>query len=316
MTKVISFDVGGTTIKYAYVDEQGQVTAKNAFQTVDNADQLISKMVAVIKDYAAKQPVAGVGFSAPGIVRHDGFMVTGGAIQAFNGYPLARAISDQTGLPVTVENDANAAAIAEQWQGNAVGCQNYLTVVLGTGVGGGIVINGDIYRGSHGMAGEFGWNVIHNIDPIDELESFSLNQHAAVVSGLVNRYNQSKRQVMADFTPVTDARAIFTAAKNSDTIAVAEVDAFVQDVAIMLLNLFANFDPELILVGGGISANETFIQLLQAKLAEMVARHESLNRIKDIALGRVKPAKLRNDAGLIGAAYQLRKRLESEAGHE
>lgn len=316
MATYMSFDVGGTTIKYAYVDEQGRVTAKQAFPTVDNADELIRQMVAVVKDYAAKQPVVGIGISAPGIVRHDGFMVTGGAIQAFNGYPLAQKIAAQTGLPVAVENDANAAAIAEQWQGNAVGCQNYLTVVLGTGVGGGIVINGDVYRGSHGMAGEFGWNVIHDIDPTHELESFSLNQHAAVVSGLVNRYNQSKQQVDADAMPVTDARDILAAAKAGETIAQAEVDGFVQDVAIMLLNLFANFDPELILVGGGISANDDFIKLLQAKLDEMIARHESLNRIKGIALGRVQPAKCRNDAGLIGAAYQIKKRLESEAEHE
>lgn len=316
MTTYMSFDVGGTTIKYAYVDEQGKVTEKQAFPTVDNAEKLIGQMVAVVKDYAAKKTIAGIGISAPGIVRHDGFMVTGGAIQAFNGYPLAATIATQTGLPVAVENDANAAAIAEQWQGNAVGCQNYLTVVLGTGVGGGIVINGDVYRGSHGMAGEFGWNVTHDVDPTHELESFSLNQHAAVVSGLVNRYNQSKQQVAADATPVTDAREIFAAAKAGESIAQVEVAGFVQDVAIMLLNLFANFDPELILVGGGISANDDFINLLQAKLAEMIARHESLNRIKNIALGRVKPAKLRNDAGLIGATYQIKKRLESEAKHE
>jgi len=315
MTTYLSFDVGGTTIKYAYVDEQGHVTEKAAFPTVDDAAQLISQMVDVVKTYAAKHPVAGIGISAPGIVRHDGFMVTGGAIQAFNGYPLGQAISEQTGLPVAVENDANAAAIAEQWQGNAVGCQNYLTVVLGTGVGGGIVINGDVYRGSHGMAGEFGWNVIHDVDPIHELEGFSLNQHAAVVSGLIDRYNHSHQQVDANFEPVTDARVILAAAKSGESIAQAEVANFVQDVAVMLLNLFADFDPELILVGGGISANEDFLALLQAKLAELISRHESLNRIKDIALGHVKPAKLRNDAGLIGAAYQIKKRVESETSH-
>ena len=316
MATYMSFDVGGTTIKYALVDDAGRVTDKNAFPTVDNAETLINQMVAVVKDYAAKQPLAGIGFSAPGIVRHDGYMVTGGAIQAFNGYPLAQTMATKTGLPVAVENDANAAAIAEQWQGNAIGCQNYLTVVLGTGVGGGIVINGDVYRGSHGMAGEFGWNVIHDIDPTHELESFSLNQHAAVVSGLVNRYNQSKQQVDATAVPVTDAREILAAAKAGETIAQTEVASFIQDVAIMLLNLFANFDPELILVGGGISANEDFIKLLQAKLDEMIARHESLNRIKNIALGHVQPAKCRNNAGLIGAAYQIKKQLESEAEHE
>ncbi|MFP9075389.1 ROK family protein, partial [Enterococcus faecalis] len=85
------------------------------------------------------------------------------------------------GLTVSVENDANAAAIAEKWIGNAQSFSNYLCLVLGTGVGGGIVINDQVYRGAHGMAGEFGWMVIDALPSTGNSEEVSINRKAAVV---------------------------------------------------------------------------------------------------------------------------------------
>lgn len=316
MTKYISFDIGGTTIKYALVDNEGKMSQKADFSTKDNSKYLIENMTKVVKDFQTNDDVIGIGISAPGIVRKDGYMVTGGAISSFNNFPLAKTLSETTGLPVTVENDANAAAIAEQWLGNARGCDNYLTIVLGTGVGGGIVINGDVYRGQHGMAGEFGWNVVHDIDLTHNLEDFSLNQHSAVVGGLFNRYNASVKQVKPDEPSVFDAREILQKAEAGDHLAQQAVDEFVQDTIIMLLNLFANFDPELILIGGGISANDKFMSLLENRFEEYLQRHESLNRIKTVALGQIRPAKLRNEAGLIGAAYQIQRYLAKEKVNE
>ncbi|MFD1430640.1 MULTISPECIES: ROK family protein [Lacticaseibacillus] len=311
MSKYVSFDIGGTTVKYAIVDDEGTITDKAAFDTDQHdAEAMIDKLVAVVTQFRGQADIAGIGISAPGIVRRDGFMVTGGAIQAFNAFPLAATLESATGLPVTVENDANAAAIAEQWLGNAQNVDDYLTIVLGTGVGGGIIINGDVYRGAHGMAGEFGWNITHDIDLTLPLEAQSINQRGAVQAGLVRRYNLACQQVNADAELIGDARVILDRAWNGDTLAERIVNEFKQDVTIMLLNLFADFDPELILIGGGISANDRFMKELQATINEYLARHESLDRIKDTALGRVKTAKLRNDAGLIGAAYGIRRKLQ------
>jgi len=306
----VCFDIGGTTVKHALVSDDGIISQQDAFKTIDDADYLLQHLVTTVQQYQATQKVAGIGVSTPGIVRRDGFLLTGGANHDFDGYPLAEKLADACQLPVAVENDGNAAAIAERWLGSAVDCNDYLMVVLGTGVGAGIVINGEIYRGAHGMAGEFGWNVIHDIDLTRELESFSLNQHAATVAGLVDRYNASRHQVDATVPDETSAKTILAAALNHEPIAEKAVQDFIQDITIMLLNLFSTFDPERILIGGGISNNPTFIRLLQQSLDTYISRHESLNRIRDIALGQVQPAKLRNDAGLIGAAYQIKQQLK------
>lgn len=311
MARYMCFDIGGTTIKYGLVDDAGIIEERGTFETVgENAEAMLTALARHTEQFRAERALAGIGIAAPGIVRADGYMVTGGALTGLFAYPLAENLAKRTQLPVRVENDANAAALAERWLGNAQNCDNYLMVVLGTGVGGGIVINGDIYRGSHGMAGEFGWNLIHNIDPVCPLESFSLNHHAAVIEGLVDRYDASMRQVDEEVPQIRDAKQIFRLANNGLQEAQEAVNDWARDVAVMIINLFANFDPELILVGGGVSANSAIMKRLQTTIDTMITRHGSLNAIRKTALGQVRPARLQNDAGLIGACYVIKKQLE------
>ncbi|ERL65137.1 ROK family protein [Schleiferilactobacillus shenzhenensis] len=312
MKYYVGFDMGGTTIKYGVIDAAGKIVTKDAVPTEKEKKPLLVSMRKVITAYRKQYDIAGVGVSIPGIVRRDGFMITAGAIKCLNGFPLADKLSTMTDLPVHVENDANAAAIAEHWLGNAQGVDDYICVVLGTGVGGGIVINGDVYRGAHGMAGEFGWTITHDFDLTKDLEDASLNWHAAVVSGLVHRYNESAKQVYPKDAEVTDAREIIQLARDNDPIAAPVLNQFMEDISIMVVNMFASFDPELILIGGGISANDVFMGMLMDKIREFLTRHKSLNYIKDKALGHVKSTGLHNDAGLIGAVYPLVRAAKAE----
>lgn len=311
MKNYLAFDIGGTTIKHAIVDDKGKITERNAFETMDDAQKIVDQMISVFEKSNSTQKIEGIGISTPGIIRKDGYQVTGGAIGSLYNFPLGKTIAEKSGLEVQVENDANAAAIAEHWIGNAIGCDNYLTIVLGTGVGGGIVLNGDVYRGAHGVAGEFGWNIIHDPDFTRELENYSLNFHAAVVLGLIRRYQKNLAQIGIS-EKSKDAKQILDLAQNNDPLAQKSVNDFIQDISIMLLNLFATFDPELILIGGGISANDYFMDLLNQKFTEYCRRHGSINRIKDQSLGAIKPAKLLNDAGLVGAAYRIKTYLEKK----
>lgn len=309
MSKYLSFDIGGTTVKYALADRDGTLSEHGSFATVNQADQFVAQLVQVITRFQVDFQISGVGIAAPGIIRNDGYLVTAGAITALNGYPLAATLSQRCQVPVVIENDANAAAIAEHWVGSAQKVNNYLTVVLGTGVGGGIIINGEIYRGSHGMAGEFGWNLIHDISDPTDLEAASINQHVATVSGFLHHYNLAQQALDPQAASATDAAKVIAAAIAGDPVAGQAYQAFLRDTAVMLMGLFANFDPELILIGGGISANNRFMADLEQKLATLLSHHESLDRIRTIALGRIAPAGLRNDAGLIGAAYTVHQRL-------
>lgn len=305
MKSYVSFDIGGTSIKYGVVNGDGTVVARGHVATAPDRETNVAHLLDVVHTYQADYDIFGIGVSVPGIVDRDGYMITGGALDEFYEFPLGQTLRNATNLPVHVENDANAAAIAERWLGAARGVDDYICIVLGTGIGGGIVINGQVYRGAHGMAGEFGWNVTHTVDRTVPLEDLSLNFNAATVMGLVRRYNLSLKQARPDDAPVTDARVIIADAHAGDPVAAAIYSDFLDDVTVMLLNTYANYDPELILVGGGISANDQFMADLKARLNEFMQRHESLHRIEKRVLGKVAVAGLRNDAGLVGAVYPL-----------
>ncbi|WDF82860.1 ROK family protein [Lacticaseibacillus pabuli] len=325
MKHYLGFDIGGTSIKYGVVDEKGTIVERGSFETAKDdgmaePDKSVQKsesqltaeraanidgMIKVLDQYKDQYTIAGIGIDAPGIVRSDGYMITGGAIDSFYEFPLGETIAARSGLPTKVENDANAAAIAERWLGNARGVSDYILLALGTGIGGGIVINGKVFRGAHGMAGEIGWSVTHDPDFTQDLEAASLNFSAATVMGLVRRYNASLKQFDASAPEQRDARKIIALAHKDDQIAAPVYRQFLQDIGIMVLNLLGTFDPELVLIGGGISANETFEQDIHAMVEELLGRHESLNRIRHRVLGTVRMAGLRNDAGLLGAVYPL-----------
>ncbi|MFD1465837.1 ROK family protein [Lapidilactobacillus mulanensis] len=305
MKYYVGFDIGGTTIKHGVVDESGQIIVKSSIETPQERDLFITTLADLVKTYQLKYAIEAVGVCTPGIVQKDGYLLTAGAIKCMYGVNLKTELEKQINLSVTVENDANAAAIAEHWLGAAVGIDNYLCLVIGTGFGGGIVINGQIYRGAHGMAGEFGWSITQDIDLTKDLEEKSLNVTSAVVGGLCYQYSQSKIQVDPTFKPIKDARIIFEAAHNGETLAKIVLNKFYYSLATGILNLTANFDPEVILIGGGISANQEFNENLQAAVKDLETRHRSIHAVMDQAIAPVKSTKLLNDSGLIGAVYQI-----------
>ncbi|MFD1900738.1 ROK family protein [Enterococcus termitis] len=301
----VGFDIGGTTVKYGILDENGNILEKGSIATAYEPDAFYTSLLKIVRDAQANYPIKGIGISAPGIVQEDGFMLTAGAIRPLYGENFKQKLESVTGLPVTVDNDANAVAIAEKWIGNAVDMENYLCLVLGTGVGGGIVINGKVYRGAHGMAGEFGWMMIDTLPEEGNLEDVSINKRTATVGGLVRLYNEALQQNNEQYTPVKDAREILTLAENGDALATAITKQFYVDLSVGLVNLISCFDPEAVLIGGGISANDYFLKELQKTLEEIEKRHASINYLRGKTIAPVIPTKLKNDAGLIGAVYQV-----------
>ncbi|MEI5990854.1 hypothetical protein A5881_002359 [Enterococcus termitis] len=301
----VGFDIGGTTVKYGVLDENGTILSKGSVETEYEPEIFYANLLKIIDDAKADYQIEGIGISAPGIVQKDGFMLTAGAIKPLYGENFKQKLETLTSLPVTVENDANAVAIAEKWIGNAIDLDNYLCLVLGTGVGGGIVINGKVYRGSHGMAGEFGWMMIDKLPETGNLESVSINRRASVVDGLIRLYNESQQKNEETFVPISDAREIFALAESGDMLATTITKQFYVDLSVGLVNLISCFDPEAILIGGGVSANEQFHRELQKTLAEVEKNHAAINYLRGKTIAPVMPTKLKNDAGLIGAVYQV-----------
>jgi predicted NBD/HSP70 family sugar kinase len=293
----IGIDIGGTSIKCGLVDGNGHISRKVTRTTATTKSDIMADLVAMVQELQTDGPVAGIGVSMPGVVQSDGFLTTAGAVTAFEQINLRDELQTQTKLPVIIENDANAAAIAEQWLGVAQNVPNYLSLVLGTGVGGALIINNQVYRGAHARSGEFGWMVVDD-DDID-IEMGTLNFRGATVIGLIRRYNQFSTDT------VNDAREIFKRAAAGETLAKRVFHSYYYSLAKGIINLMVAFDPEIVVIGGGISANETFMTNLNATIADLHANH---NSIKQLKLAPVVPARLRNDAGMIGAVYQLIKR--------
>ena len=134
MTMYIGIDIGGTSIKCGLVDAHGHISRKVTRPTATAKVDIMADLVAMIQGLQADGQVAGIGVSMPGVVQSDGFLTTAGAVTAFEKINLQAELHAQTQLPVIIENDANAAAIAEQWLGVAQNVPNYLSLVLGTGV--------------------------------------------------------------------------------------------------------------------------------------------------------------------------------------
>jgi len=296
MKKYIGIDIGGTSVKYGLVDEDGIVSNKASFKTKDTDQEgLLNDLVAAVeKIKSVDANIIGIGVSMPGVVQANGFLTTSGAVTCFTGINLKELLEAKTGLPTKVENDANAAAVAEKWIGSAQGIHDYLSLVLGTGVGGALVINDQIYRGAHARSGEFGWMIVED-DDID-VEMGTLNFRGATVIGLIRRYNQFSEQ------PVDDARLIFKRADAGEALANNILKSYYHSLAKGIINLEVAFDPAVVIIGGGISANTEFIDNLNKTIEEVKKIH---NSIKNLDLPPVKSAKLKNDAGMIGAVYQL-----------
>lgn len=295
MKKYVGIDIGGTTIKVGLVDESGQIVRKQTFDTPQEQTQLIDQLIETIQLVQQDETLQGVGVSVPGVVQADGYLTTAGAVKCLYNVNLKTILEAKLGLKVAIENDANAAAIAEQWLGAAQGMANYLSLVLGTGVGGALVINQQIYRGAHARSGEFGWMIVEE-DDID-VEMGSLNFRGATVIGLLRRYNQFSTDHL------TDARLIFERAAQDEILAQNVLKSYYHSLAKGIINLVVAFDPEKVVIGGGISNNQTFMRELNNEIQRIKAVH---NSIKTLTLPPVIAAELKNDAGIIGAVYQVK----------
>ena len=237
----------------------------------------------------------------PGIVEKNGFLTTAGAITALYGVNLKDTLEQRTNLPIQILNDANAAALAEHWIGSATTYQTFISLVLGTGVGGAFVIDGKLYTGAHSRSGEFGWMILKDI-PAD-VESGTLNDQGATVFGLLRLYND-RLKALGKGSPewkTQKPQVIFEKAKQGDKIATEVLHQYFYSLAVSLINIIVSFDPEAIILGGGISENKDF----QAGLyQEIDVLHHAHASIHPLVLPPIKIAKLGNDAGMIGAAYE------------
>lgn len=294
-------DLGGTNIAAGLVDEAGKILIKKSVPIGDgrkNADLAVEKMVALVRELCDEfgETPERVGVGAPGIVNPEAGKIETAANIAFRDYPLADKISAGLSLPVRLVNDANAAALAESLVGAAAGLKNTVMLTLGTGVGGGIVIDGKIYTGSSFGAGEIGHMVIvHNGRKCGCGRKGCFERYASA-TGLIETTREKAEKYPASLIAGEQnitGRTAFELMRRGDEAAAEAVEEYIDHLATGTANLINLFSPDAIIIGGGVSnEGEALFAPLREKVAECLFSDST--PIVRAALG--------SDAGTVGAA--------------
>jgi len=290
MKKYIAFDVGGTKVKHGLVFEDGTILEKGSYRTVcDDLEVFLIEMVKTIAEYNEEHEVEGVAISLPGFINPvTGYSEKAGAVTALDGKNLKKLIEAIVPLRVEVENDGNCSALAERWSGNAVGCENFISFTIGTGIGGGIVVGGNVVHGHTFRGGEFGFMLTE----ANVLGKEMLHTNAST-SSLIKRYKEYKG---IDKNVTVEGETIFSEALESKEVEQI-INEWLKRISYGIYNLAVTLNPQKILIGGGVSAREELIEKIKEKLNEI----ECWEFLKV----DIEPCKHRNDAGMIGAVYHF-----------
>lgn len=310
MKKCIGIDLGGTTVKLGLFDETGVVLEKWEIvtRTEENGKYILSDIAAAIRGKLDELgigfgDVIGAGIGVPGPVLPDGYVPSCSNLGWSDLYP-ARELSELLGgIDVRVGNDANVAALGEQWKGGGKGYGSVAMVTLGTGVGCGVIYNGEIVAGSRGVAGELGHVTVNRT----EKEACNCGNHGcleqyASATGIVRLAKRhlaasDRASSLRSLEKIT-AKAVLDAAKAGDALAEAVVDESMDWLALGLSYVTLVIDPEVFVVGGGVSrAGGYLLDKIRAHYGEYT---KLVGKKPLIGL-----AELGNDAGIYGAARMV-----------
>lgn len=303
----LGVDIGGTAVKIGLVNDNGDVVYQNSYNVnFDNYKtpiiQTVKKSIALFlqKNNVNIKDLSGIGVSATGQIDvNTGTVIgSGGNIKNWNNTNIKKQLEDKFKLKTTVINDANAVALGEFWIGNGKGYSNIIAITIGTGIGGGIIINSNLLNGSMGIAGELGHFSINcngNRCSCGNLGCYeTYGSMTALVNSiknnqkLLNELNMKQNQI--------NGKVIFDLIENEKVNLI--VESWIDHIAEGLVSLTHIFNPEIILIGGGVSNQDYFINKVRLKVLEKIMPNFGKNL-------KIKQAKLNNTAGLVGGVYYL-----------
>ncbi|MGE6629316.1 ROK family glucokinase [Bacillus sp. NPDC077027] len=309
----VGVDLGGTTIKLAFINLYGEIQHKWEIPTDKSGDTITVNIAKSIDSKLAeinmsKSMLIGIGMGAPGPVDKVSGIVYKTTNLGWTNYPLKDHLEAETGLPSVIENDANIAALGEMWKGAGDGAKNILMVTLGTGVGGGIIVNGEVVQGETGAGGEIGHIccVPYQGAPCNCGRTGCIETIASA-TGIV-RIAKEKLLIeqavssLASKAQLT-AKDVFFAAKESDMLAISVVDEVTSHLGLVLANLASALNPTKIVIGGGVSKAG---EILRSKVESIVKKHAFPPVAQEVD---VVIATLGNDAGVIGGAWIVKNQL-------
>lgn len=315
---LVGLDIGGTTVKIAFLDMDGEFIHKWEIPT-DKSDGGINVVGDIAKAIdekmnelgLAKEQFVGIGAGAPGPFELETGLIYNAVNIGWKNYPLKALLEEKTGLPVVADNDANVAAAGEMWKGAGNGAKDVVCVTLGTGVGGGIITNGKIVQGVKGAGGEIGHMTAIpqngapcNCGKTGCLETVaSATGIARIATEKVKAGEESGLQAVYQASGTITAKDVFDAAYADDKLAKEVVDHIAFHLGLSLSHLANTLNPEKIIIGGGVSkAGDILINSLKHYFEQFC--FSTVRESTSIAI-----ATLGNDAGVIGAAYLAKTEL-------
>ena len=326
--KCLVLDYGGTALKYGLMDtdanltEQGEVPAPN-----HSAEEYLRVTGEIFDRY--KDEVDGIAVSMPGTFTDETVLVSGGAyLNILKGTNIRELLETRCGVPVAVENDGKAAALAECWNGNLKDCQDGIAIILGTGIGGGIIHNRRVYRGRHAAAGEFSYILTGGKSGVFNMSTYTCStegfvERAAVMKGMPHQDFYLALKGFGAEEEIARLRAMvkgpqypdmemngFTAfqllEKGDPDIAML-YDEFLDSLSQLIVILAYVCDPDRFVIGGGISKEARLIADLQARVAAFPGKN-----IIAVPGFDVQPCFYRSSANLYGAMFNWLQQYHSE----
>lgn len=286
----IAFDLGGTYLKYAFINAKNDILNKYKIKSPQNIDDLLDVIhdVLINSDY----PLKGVGFSVPGAVDVEtGTIYFGGSHPYLHEVSLKKIIEEKYDIKCVVSNDGKSAAATELWLGNLRDVKNGAVVLLGTGVGGGIIINGNILQGSNYQAGELSFMLRESED---NLPFMGLSASAVKFT--------KEASILLNLKNVNDGEKVFESIISNNNPALNRLfENYCKEVSNIILNLQAILDISKVVIGGGISAQQILIEGIRSEYKKRREKHEYLQyRFPEV---EIEDCAFKNDSNLLGAIY-------------
>ncbi|MGI6056742.1 MAG: ROK family protein [Bilifractor sp.] len=291
----LSIDVGGTFTKYAKMNDATDILEKGMVPTELSSEE---EFVAMLEKIASMFPgVDGVAVCSAGMIDSaSGVMHNAGSVTCVHELHLSEILEERLGVPVSVENDARAAACAELWKGSLWDCRNAAVLTLGTAVGGTVILDRKILGGFHGIAGEFSYILTNASDAYNPANTLAMRGGVPALLDMASIRLGIPREKLS-------GEQLFVMADEGNETALELIRKYARSIAVQVMNLMFILDPERIAVGGGISRQPVLLDLIREEMEKLSSIYPH-----PVPVPEVTACKYYNDANLIGALYVLMKK--------